>query len=163
MDKRYLVDTNFLVQAERYYPQDIFPSFWERLRENIEDGTIALHVTVLEEVYKNEDDLADWMKSVPKFTPVEISEKAFNKYLELCAWAKDPRQGYSQAAIATFEDNHHADAWICAECAVSGFVLVTNERRSNTPNNVKIPNVCDAFQIECMSVFDFMRLKNFKF
>lgn len=94
---------------------------------------------------------------------MEISEKAFNKYLELCAWAKDPRQGYSQAAIATFEDNHHADAWICAECAVSGFVLVTNERRSNTPNNVKIPNVCDAFQIECMSVFDFMRLKNFKF
>ena len=59
MDKRYLVDTNFLVQAERYYPQDIFPSFWERLRENIEDETIALHVTVLEEVYKNEDDLAD--------------------------------------------------------------------------------------------------------
>lgn len=88
MDKRYLVDTNFLVQAERYYPQDIFPSFWERLRENIEDETIALHVTVLEEVYKNEDDLADWMKSVPKFTPVEISEKAFNKYLELCAWAR---------------------------------------------------------------------------
>jgi hypothetical protein len=25
MDKRYLVDTNFLVRAERYYPQDIFP------------------------------------------------------------------------------------------------------------------------------------------
>lgn len=163
MNKRYLLDTNFLIQAERYYPQDIFPSFWSKFRELIEDETVALHVTVLEEIYKNEDDLSDWMKSVPKFTPIDISEKAFNKYLELCAWAKNPQQGYTQSAIATFEDNHHADAWICAECAVSGFVLVSNEKFSNTPNNVKIPNVCEAFQIEYLSSFDFMRLKGFRF
>ena len=37
-------------------PFHIFPSFWERLRENIEVETIVLHVTVLEQVYKNKDD-----------------------------------------------------------------------------------------------------------
>ena len=163
LEKCYLLDTNFFIQACRYYPQDIFPSFWDRLQQVIEDGTIVIHETVLEEIFKNEDELTKWIKSTPKFKKVKINELIFSKYLGMCEWARDPRQNYSQSAISEFEDNHRADAWICAECAVSGHILVTNEKYSNTRAKVKIPNVCQAFNIEYMSVFDFMRRQEFKF
>ncbi len=163
LDKRYLLDTNFFIQACRYYPQEIFPSFWNKLQQIIEDETIVIHETVLEEIFKNEDELTRWIKNTPHFKKVKISEVAFNKYLEMCDWVSNPQQDYLQSAISAFKDNHNADAWICAECAVSGHILVTNEKYGNSRSNVKIPNVCQAFGIEYMSVFDFMREQGFKF
>ena len=92
-----------------------------------------------------------------------VSESALEKYLECCQWAEEEDQGYARCAIEDFKKNDRADAWICAEAAVSGFTIVTNEKRSNSPNVVKIPNVCNAFDIDYMSNFDYMRLKEFSF
>lgn len=52
---RYLIDSNFWINAAHYYPIDLFPSFWETIKELIEDGTIAIHEMVLNEINEKED------------------------------------------------------------------------------------------------------------
>lgn len=38
----YVVDTNFFIQAHRsYYPLDVVPTFWRRVRDLAEEGKIA--------------------------------------------------------------------------------------------------------------------------
>ena len=62
-----------------------------------------------------------------------------------------------------FEAPGKADAMLCAEAWESDLTLVTFEVRSNSPNEIKIPDVCDAFDIKCLDGFDFMRAEGFRF
>lgn len=161
--KKYLLDSNFWINAENYYPADVFPSFWNRLKSLIEDGTIVVHQTVLDEVDRKENEVSEWLHSVPAYEPMPISEDAFLRYLEICRWAEDESQSYTQNAIDEFEQNDRADAWICAQAAASNLVIVTNEKKSNSPNKVKIPNTCEAFGVDCLSNLNFMREQGFSF
>ena len=163
LSKQYLFDTNCFVIPGRYYLQDIFPSFWQKLQQLIENHTVVVHETVLQEILPYKDELANWLENVPNYEPVKMNKKVLAKFIELSKWARSSEQNYTAQAISYFESNDKADAWICAQCAVSGYVLVTNEKSSNSPANVKIPNVCEAFGITYISMFDFMREQNFKF
>ena len=163
LTKQYLLDSNCFIQGARYYPQDIFPSFWTNIKKLIDNNTIVIHETVLDELYENKDDLTAWLKTVPSFEKVTISEDVLKKYVEIDEWVRNPKQNYTSEAISNFENNKKADAWICAQCAVDGYILVTNEKFSNAISNVKIPKVCKEFDIPCMSMFDFMRIQKFIF
>ncbi len=160
---KYLLDSNFWINAGNYYPQDLFPSFWSSMESLIQAGEVVIHQTVLDEIDRKQDQISEWIHSVEGWKPVPISEEALKQYLACCSWVEEEKQGYTKEAIDEFEQNSRADAWICATAAVSGFVLVTNETKSNSPKHVKIPNVCSAFNIKCMTNLDFMRLMRFSF
>lgn len=159
---RYLIDSNFWINAAHYYPIDLFPSFWETIKGLIEDGTIAIHEMVLNEINEKEDFLGPWLTGTVSFSRAKISQEGFSIYLGLCAWAENNPQ-YNEKAIDEFKENSRADAWICAEAKAGNFTVVTDERSSNSPNKVKIPNVCNANGIQCISNFEFMRINNFRF
>jgi predicted nucleic acid-binding protein len=60
----YVVDTNFFIQAHRsYYPLDVVPTFWRRVRDLAEEGKIVSIDKVKDEIYGNKDALRDWCKS----------------------------------------------------------------------------------------------------
>lgn len=160
---KYLLDSNYWISAGNFYPQDLFPSFWDSMETLIQAGEVVIHQTVLDEIDRKEDQVSQWLHSVEGWKPIAISEEAFQQYLDCCRWAEDEAQGYTKGAISEFEQNSRADAWICAAAAVSDYVLVTDERKSNSSNHVKIPNVCEAFNIGCITNLDFMRVMKFSF
>lgn len=92
---------------------------------------------------------------------MKTSKNILPDYLEIIDWAKNA--GYTKEAIAEFENQSRADAWLCAEAKLNNYVLVTNEVSSNSKNKIKIPNVCDQFNIDCIDNFEFMRNFNFIF
>lgn len=160
---KYLLDSNYWINAGNFYPQDLFPSFWNSMENLMLTGAVVIHQTVLDEINRREDTVSKWLHSVEGLDPMPISEETFNQYLVCCNWVEREEQGYTRAAIDEFEQNSRADAWICAAAAVSDLILVTDEKKSNSPNHVKIPNVCSAFNIPCMTNLDFMREMRFSF
>ena len=92
--------------------------------------------------------------------PVIPDNEVLDIYLNMIDWSK---RIYDEEAINEFKQTKRADAMICAQCARDNFVMVTNEKFSNSKKKVKIPNVCREFDIECMDSFEFFRKFNFKF
>jgi hypothetical protein len=158
---RYLLDSNFFIRSENNIPFDVFPGFWTRLAELLELGEALIHESVVDELSRKEDDLLAWYKGLNNVKPVKASQDVLEKYLEICAWPAS--KAYDKTAIRVFTDDTRADAWLCAEACVSGYVLVTYETSSNSIKTIKIPNVCDAFGIACINGFDFMRKEGFRF
>ncbi len=160
---RYLLDTNFWITASNYYPEDVFPSFWQEIQNLLGSGLIVLHETVFEEIKRQRDTVTEWLEGVSNLEVLRASERTLYKYIEMCEWVEKPEQRYYKHAIDEFKDNSRADAWICAEAAVSDLVLVTNETKKMSPSKVKIPNVCEAFGVAYISNLDFMRAMAFRF
>ncbi len=158
---RYLLDTNFFITSEQYIPFDIFPSFWSSLAALLESGEALIHESVMDELKRKEDELLPWLKSLNNVKPVKASQQVLDKYLEVCNWPAS--KNYDSNAIKEFTATDRADAWLCAEACVSGYVLVTYEKSSNSIKKVKIPNVCDAFGVTCIDCRNFMRKEGFKF
>lgn len=51
-----------------------------------------------------------------------------------------------------------ADGWLVAYGRAKGCVIATNERFDpNIKRKVKIPNVCQAFSVQCVDTFGMMR------
>ena len=58
---RYLVDSNFFIQAHRaIYPLDVAPSFWKKVKVLATNGNILSIDKVKNEIFQNEDDLKNW-------------------------------------------------------------------------------------------------------
>ncbi|MDD6729667.1 MAG: DUF4411 family protein [Ellagibacter isourolithinifaciens] len=160
--ERYLLDSNIFITSEHYIPMDLFPSFWGELEKLFASGTAVLHQSVLDELKRKKDPLVDWIRNLQGFKPLAASQQTLDRYLEVCSWARG--QGtYSKRAIREFEADNRADAWLCAEAWASDMTLVTYETRSNSPNKVKIPDVCSGLGIKCMDGFEFMRTQGFRF
>ncbi|WP_172136219.1 DUF4411 family protein [Adlercreutzia sp. ZJ473] len=160
---RYLLDSNYWINAGHHYPRDIFPSFWEEMESLVKSGGVVVHQTVLDELNRKDDEASAWMRSIGGYQVMPISEETFKKYLECCRWAEDPSRGYERGAIDEFEESGRADAWICAEACASGLTIVTDEKPSNSAKKIKIPDVCAAFGVSCISNFAFMRNEGFSF
>ena len=156
-----LLDTNLFITSEQHIPRDIFPSFWDRFGMTLQTGEAVLHKTVLDELEQRKDAIVPWLKSLNGVKPMQASSDTLEKYLEVCAWAEN--NGYTKEAIREFQSGSRADAWLVAEGAASGLAVVTYEKRSDTIKKVKIPNACEAFGVEWVSGFDFMRQHGFKF
>ncbi|MCH4184179.1 MAG: DUF4411 family protein [Eggerthellaceae bacterium] len=159
--ERYLLDSNVLIQSEHTIPFDVFPSYWKQLGILFESGEAILHEAVLAELKRVDDDLVPWFKNLDSVKPLKASQDVVDKYIEMCLWANN--QSFDDVAVKAFTANTRADAWLCAEAFVLGLVLVTYERSSHSTHKIKIPNVCDAFGVSCISGYDFMRAQGFKF
>lgn len=159
--ERYLLDSNIFITSENHIPRDIFEGFWQKLGGLLDSGTAVLHQTVLDELKRRKDPLVEWIDSLEGVQAMPATDATLERYLEVCAWAD--RQNYSPRALRDFKAETRADAWLCAEALASDLTLVTYEVASNSPNIVKIPNVCNGLGIRYISGFDFMRAQGFRF
>lgn len=159
--ERYLLDSNIFITSENHIPRDIFESFWQELGSLLTSGTAVLHQVVLDELKRRKDPLVEWVEGLEGVQAMRATDETLERYLEVCDWADG--QGYSARALRDFKAETRADAWLCAEALASGLTLVTYEVASNSPNVVKIPNVCDGLGIRHVGGFDFMRVQGFRF
>lgn len=159
--ERYLLDSNIFITSENHIPRDIFEGFWQKLGDLLTLGTAILHQTVLEELRRRKDPLVEWIENLEGVQAMPPTDATLERYLEVCEWAD--KQNYSSRALREFKAETRADAWLCAEALASDLTLVTYEVTSNSPNVVKIPNVCNGLGIRHMGGFDFMRVQGFHF
>lgn len=55
----YCIDTSALIDLNRMYSRDIFPTLWRRLGDLVKSGRLFAPLEVLREVEKGDDELVD--------------------------------------------------------------------------------------------------------
>lgn len=63
----YTLDSNILINMERLYPRDIFPSLWASLEGLVSQGEACICEAVLRELERGDDDLHIWAKNLHGF------------------------------------------------------------------------------------------------
>lgn len=77
----FILDSNFFIEAHRaIYPFDVVPSFWNKKEQIARKGFIISIDKVKQEIFKNEDELAEWCQ---KYLPGDFfrdSSVAISEY-----------------------------------------------------------------------------------
>jgi hypothetical protein len=167
--KPFLIDTNtFITPFKEYYPFDFAPSFWRFLGENILNGNISVLSKVYDEVAKGTDDLSKWISGLGLTVVDHNNSVIFSKYQEVLTYIQESRQLYNDKALAEWADSNRADGWLVASAMAFDLEIVTFERPNgalgtNITGHPKIPDVAAYFGVNCMSLYDMLRILGFKF
>lgn len=149
----YVIDTCSLTKMRHTYPEDVFPKAWEKLNELVSSGTLISAEDVYEELCAFDDEIFQWAaKNNEIFHPLDYDVqreaiKLLEKYPTLLDLKKNKSSG---------------DPFIIATAKLYNCILVTEEKPSNSPSRVKIPDVCQEIGIECISLIEMFRREDLK-
>lgn len=158
---RFCLDANVLIQAKNGpYGFDIVPRFWTWLDEMSADGTIYSSVMVFNEIAKGSDELSLWARERRRsgfFTdPTEEVQRCLAEIADSVISKYEPQQAEPFLA--------GADPWVIAQCRIDSATVVTQEARAGiNSKRVKIPNICDAFDVRHVDTYGMMRALGAKF
>ena len=149
----YILDANVFIQAQNGpYNMEVFPAFWEWIDQQTEAGIIASSTLVFDEI-QGEGPLQDWVKSRKKSGLfISPSADAQEKIAEITTYVL---QNYDRALGEFFLSG--ADPWIIAEAYAQNAKVVTMEKLVPPHSKkVKIPNVCRAFEVEWLNIYQLL-------
>lgn len=158
-DSKYLLDANIFIQAHQsYYAFDIAPSFWEKLIHNARDEKLISIDKIMEEL-KNGDDndlLENWATTEFQNWFMSCSnEEVFKRYSQIIDWSQNSTH-FKGAAKDEFARS--ADSWVLAYAKAYNHTIVTHEKYdANNKKRIKIPNVCEKFNISYIDTFTMLR------
>ena len=156
----YWLDSNVFIEGRKGpYGFDLAPRFWNILEEMVHDGRLACPALVYSELQGVSDDLATWVrdhKNSGMFVDPDVSvQKKFQ-------------------IISTYTTEHYpdnlprkrfldrADPWTIAHAMAKGGTVVTLEKINKARSSkVKIPNVCEHFNIPCVDTYQMLRNQGF--
>jgi hypothetical protein len=150
------------MELNRHNPLDVFPSVWEKIEDLINKDLLVAPKEVLNEINEGDDKLANWAKKQNKLfkdptnKQIDIVRGILNKFPSL---VKENRK-------------YDADPWVIAlavELATSTQktlisikrIVVTEEKIRG--NKVKIPFVCQKYEIESIDIIDMFRKESWTF
>ncbi|VVB63885.1 Uncharacterised protein [uncultured archaeon] len=155
----YVLDTNVFVEAaRRYYAFDIVPGFWKSLIEKANTGQILSIDRVKSEIDRGEDDLKTWANNSfnPWFASTDDVEVT-DAYRSIIEWANKQAQ-FIGSAKADISRGDNADAWLVAFALSKKCIVVTHEQHDRySKTRIPIPNVCQAFNVQWLDVFQMLR------
>lgn len=148
----YSLDTNALLTAwnETYRPAS-FGNFWQRLEELILAGRAVASEEVQRELAKKDDAVTVWANEQNGFfIPLEAEQLVVVKQLA----ADHP--GLAKERLGRMR----ADGFVIGLAHWRGLTVVTAENRRGAD---KIPNICDAVGVECISLPDMIEREGWSF
>jgi hypothetical protein len=157
----YVVDTNFFIQAHRVsYPLDVAHSFWNKVKQLVEEGKIISVDKVKNEIYKNEDDLKRWCEDNLPNIFFKDTTTVFEQYKQIVNWATSKSDHYLPNARAEFLNADEADAFLVSYALAdkNNRIIVTYEiSEPYKKNRIKIPDVCLANDIQYTNTIEMFR------
>jgi len=156
----YLVDSDVLIAAKNlYYAFDICPGFWKCLLHYHQEGQVYSIDRVRNELLagRKTEDLVQWVQNkVPSSFFLTADNDEVNPiYTKIMLWLQR-HPNYFDQAKAEFATT--ADGWIAAFARSRNAIVVTNEQPSpNSRRSVKLPDVCEEFNVDCETTFDMLR------
>lgn len=154
----YYLDTSVFRTFEYYFP-GTFPSFWRELERAVDDGQIVSVEHVREEVSHGAcaSHMADWIGKhgniflSPSGDELDMVSQIF----------RVPRFKALVSKKAILLGKDVADPFLIAAAGKTNGCVVTRERYK--PNAVKIPNVCEHFQVDCIDEQELMARLGWQF
>lgn len=144
----YVFDTNIFINLQRRQPIDLYPTVWNKIGELMSQGVIISSQEVFDEIAIGGDDLEKWAKVRKEcFLPSDISVQ--QKVRDILRNHRGLIEGGTK--------KNSADPFVVALAQDKHYKVVTEETRTRNANSPKIPDVCDAYSIECLNFVSFAR------
>jgi len=157
----HLIDANcFIEPANRYYDFDFCPGYWDWLEQQNRAGEIFSLDKIWDELVGKGDDLSTWtkLKDSSFFLPTDAS--TLSGVAQIAAWVSTAN--FKEYAKQNFLAE--ADPFLIAHALAYGHTVVSHERLiKGETKKIKVPVVCQAFGIPCVSIFDVLKTINPKF
>jgi hypothetical protein len=161
----YVIDSSSLIELNRRYPIDVFPSLWVRVEKLIEKELLISHNEVLKEVSLMDDSLKKWARKQKKLfrelneEQINIVREILKKYPSLSR--SDNETAAADPFIIALAVELQRDPQNTLFTTLKGRIIVTEEKLRG--NKIKIPFVCKDYNIECINIIEMCRLEGWKF
>jgi len=151
----YCIDTSAILDGwVRYYPRDVFPTLWDKLEKMIAEGRLVAPDEVLKELSRNDDDLHRWARLQDgMFCPLEDDVQIATTQI----------LGTFPKLVNNERNRSIADPFVIAVAKVRKLAVVTGEKRKGNTSRPKIPDVCEAYGIRCLTLLELMKSEGWKF
>lgn len=156
----YVVDSNFFIQAHRaHYPFDVAVSFWDKVKQLAHTQRIISIDKVKDEIYGHNDTLEDWCRINLPQDFFKTTNSVMREYARISNWAQAKKDQYRPRAIQEFLGSAEADAFLVAYVLNNDDTKIITQEVSapNIKTKIKIPEVCNAFNVEFMNVINMFR------
>ena len=145
---RYCLDTNIFIEPwNKFYSKNFTNGYWEIMENLAKKDILFSPVEVKREIAKIDDSLLKWVKDKNFFK--EPNDKVQLKM-------KDIMRKYP-ALVDSSKGRSLADPWVIAHAFSEKAVVVTLEQKSEKSDRVKIPDVCQKEEIECIDIYDLIK------
>lgn len=155
---RYVFDSGPLIDMFSHYYRQRFPSLWQLFDTMIERDLITSTREVFNELTTNRDDyLSNWCNEQRQFFVIpNEAEQAIIRDI----FSNQHFQGVLRKK-ERLSGKPVADPFVVARArSIGGCVVTTEKYRPNAP---KIPNICEAFDVECANLEEFMEREEWQF
>ena len=153
----YCLDSSALIDAYvRRYPPDFLPSLWKCIEDLITNEILLSPDEVLLELERGNDELYNWAINHPSLfrPPTLMIQARVSNIVNTFPTFVQPRAA----------DGVWADPYVIALAQEVGAAVVTTEGLA--PSNArhpKIPNICNALNIRCLTLLQFIRECGWRF
>ena len=161
----YVIDSCSLIELNRKYPIDIFPSVWQKIELLINKGFLVSPKEVLKEIEKGDDNLKDWAKKQTKFfksltlRQVQIVQEILAKYPK---WInEDSMTPIADPFVIALAIEMENDPQRTIIETIKKRIIVSEERMSG--KKTKVPYVSLQYGIECIFLIDMFRNEGWVF
>lgn len=158
----YVLDSNILIQAKaEYYKFSYCPGFWDLIMDSHYKGKVESIESVRKELLNGNDELAQWIKKVPKPFFIAPDKDTFKNLTSVSQWV-DQQKKYKPADVTKFLSG--ADPILIAHCMNRpDRVLVSQETIvAKESSKVTIPNVAQQFGVSVINTFEFLDRVNYQ-
>lgn len=161
----YVIDSSSLIELNRRYPIDVFPTLWKNVEKLIEKGFLISHKEVLKEITIMDDSLKKWAKNQKKLfkeldeKQIAIVKEILKKYPSLAK--SDNETAAADSFVIALAVELGSDPQKTLVQTVKGHIIVTEEKLRG--NKVRIPFVCKDYNLECINIIEMCRVEEWKF
>ena len=154
----FVFDNSPLSTLFRNFYRSRFPSLWEKVDAIVDEGRLVSTREVLNEI--NDSSiiaLRDWAKDHGDIFTTPTAEEGL--FVAQIFSIRHFQQNIEQKKL--YKGGYNADPFVVAKAAVIKGTVVTMEEHA--PNAAKIPNICERFDIPCLSLEKFMEAESWEF
>lgn len=154
--EKYILDANVFIEAKRrYYAFNLCPGFWDSLLHHNSMGNLESIDYVKKELLEGKDDLATWSKKIPSLFASTDNKFVLTDYGAIIQWTQS-QEHFRDAAKSEFASG--VDAWVVAYAKANNATVVTQEVSApKSRKDIKIPDVCNHFDIKYTNTFDMLQ------
>ena len=167
----YVVDTSFLIEIHKRYPERTLPGIWRDLDLLIREGRVVAPEYVKSEINRQDDELTSW---------VNRHDEMFEGIsTELWATTGVVVNAFPRTAHALSQRADHADPFVVglamklvkqARFEPRSIAVVAEEKGKLAENPIlrdneieKIPDVCQKLGIPCITHLEMFKREGFRF
>ena len=158
----YSMDSSALIELNRHKPIDVFPSVWKNMESLISKGLLVAPTEVLYEITERDDQLAKWAKEQTSFfrAPTQKQIEILKGILKV------------YPSMVREDRKYDADPWVIA----LAIEMTTDSQQTLTPikrivvteeklrgEKVRIPYVCQKYNIDSIDIIEMFRIEGWKF